>query len=310
MKVRVSAPGKVILSGEHSVVYGYPALVTSITLRANVTLDNKVSGLFVNPSFARQLVSEGLNKIDGILGVKFNNLKVNIDSEIPIGCGVGSSAAVAAALSGAVLHLKRLPFNLKRINELAYEIEKINHGNPSGVDNSVSTFGGFLWYRKEAEKLKILNKVNPLKMIPNIVFVNTGKPKETTGEMVSFVSEKYIRNKRIVERIFLNIEKVTRGFLKYLLKEETIEFSDLIKENERYLEELGVVSISVKDLIGKIEKIGGAAKISGAGGLKVNSGILMIYHPDKFKFLKFAKEKRLDILPAKFSAKGVKIERK
>jgi len=84
---------------------------------------------------------------------------------------------------------------------------------------------------------------------------------------------------------------------------------ELIRENERYLEELGVVSDYTIDLIKEIEKIGGAAKISGAGGIKDNSGILLVYHPDKEKLLNFAKEKKLTVLPAKFTAKGVRIEK-
>ncbi len=304
-----SAPGKIILSGEHAVVYGYPALVAAVDLYAKVRIEKDKSNLGVYPLMAKDIVMKTLRNTERFLDTKFTKLKINLGSEIPIGSGMGSSAAVSVCVAAALMKLARWKVDLEKINEIAYETEKYYHGNPSGVDPAISTYGGFLWYRKETNKFKTFSKIKPKIAIPEVILINTGKPRENTKEMVTYVAEKFSRNSRRTENIFKNIEKNTRSFLKFFLQEETVSLIELIRENERYLEELGVVSDYTIDLIKEIEKIGGAAKISGAGGIKDNSGILLVYHPDKEKLLNFAKEKKLTVLPAKFTAKGVRIEK-
>ncbi|OGM09464.1 mevalonate kinase [Candidatus Woesebacteria bacterium RBG_13_34_9] len=309
MKTCTSASGKIILSGEHAVVYGFPALVTAINCRAKVFLEENNNGISVYPSFARIFILAGLKRIEKILKTEFRGFNLYIDSKIPVGSGMGSSAAIAVCLSAAILHYKKFPLDLERINELAYEMEKINHGKPSGVDNAVSTYGGFLWFRKESEKFKIFSKVVPEKKLPKLLIVDSGKPEETTRDMVFLVSEKYKRHPKKVEKIFLRIEDITKAFLQYILNEKKLVLRELIKENERLLEELGVVSDSTKALIKEIEKLGGAAKISGAGGRKTNSGVVITYHQNNDVLLDFAKKKNLKVFPVRLGMKGVKIEK-
>jgi mevalonate kinase len=263
----VSAPGKIILSGEHAVVYGYPALVSAIDFR--LMLDN--SG--------------------------------KISSKIPIGCGLGSSAALAVASSALKLAMKGCRWNLEKINQMAYELEKRHHGNPSGVDNTVVTYGGFLWYRKESESLKLFRSFKPKNKLANLYIINTGKPQETTGEMVSFIRSKYQENRKKVESIFKSIEGLTRLFLDAPLPE-------LIWENEILLEKLGVVSEKTKSLVKNIEKLGGSAKICGAGGIRTNSGVLLVFNKDREKMYNFAGKNNLDLFAVKFGEKGVKIKYK
>lgn len=274
--IKVSAPGKLIISGEHAVVYGCPAIVTAINKRLYVTLVNG---------------------------------KAKIKSDIPIGCGMGSSAAYAVATSATKTFLKNKKLNLDGINDVAYKIEKKRHGNPSGVDNTVSTYGGFLWYRKESESLKLFSPIEVKKALPKIYLIDTGRPLESTKEMVARVQKLYKKEPASIEIIFKKIEKVTRNFLKYLLGENAASFQDLIKENESLLEKLGVVSNSTVKLIRQIEKIGGAAKISGAGGWRDKSGILLVYHKNSYKLQKFVQEKKLKLLEVKLGEEGVKIEK-
>ena len=80
----------------------------------------------------------------------------------------------------------------KKINKIAYEIEKKQHGNPSGGDNTISTYGGFLWYRKEAEFLKLFKPLDfNFEKLPQFVLTNTGRSLETTGGMVARVRKLY-----------------------------------------------------------------------------------------------------------------------
>lgn len=266
----VSAPGKLILSGEHAVVYGYPAIATAVDRRLIAFKDGR------------------------------------IESGIPIGAGMGSSASFAVATSA----MKLGKFDLEEINKSAYEMEKLRHGKPSGVDNTVVTYGGFLWYRKESENFKTFKQIGTKVKLPKLFLLNSGKPEETTKDMVSLVAERYKRNKKQVDSVFGEIEVVTKNFLKFLLKEDnSLEFSSLMRDNEKLLEELGVVSENTKDIVRKIEKMGGVAKVSGAGGIKSGSGMVILYHKD-VKGISLIQEKyNLDISPVKLGEEGVKIEK-
>jgi mevalonate kinase len=231
-----------------------------------------------------------------------------INSKIPIGCGMGSSAALAVASSALKLTTKERKWNLEKINDMAYEKEKKQHGHPSGVDNTVSTYGGFLWYRKESESFKLFKSFKPKNKIFNLFIINTGQPQETTGAMVSFVNSRYKNNKKKIEPIFKSIEKLTRLFLDEVIGEKKASARELIRENQGLLEELGVVSESTISLIRKIERLGGSAKICGAGGLKTNSGVLLVFNKDQEKLFDFANKNNLDIFSVKFGEEGVRIE--
>jgi mevalonate kinase len=271
-KYKISAPGKIILSGEHAVVYGSPAILAAVNRRLYI-------------------------------GKKGN--RILIDSNIPIGCGMGSSAAYAVALSA----LKSKSWNLEKINKEAYKMERKQHGNPSGGDNTISTYGGFLWYRKETEGLKTFSPIKIKINLPKLFLINTGKPAESTKEMILLVAKFWKKHPARFSKIFSDIETVTKKFLQYLLKENNYRFSNLIKENERLLEELGVVSESTQEIVWEIEKSGGVAKISGAGGRKDKSGILIVYHKDAKKLQDFAKKKNLDLFKVKLGEEGVRIEK-
>ena len=304
-KIKVSAPGKIILSGEHAVVYGYPEVLSAIDKRLFVEIEESKAGLSVFPSEGRSYVEHALETVKTKLEVgKLDNLKVVVSSEIPIGCGLGSSAAFAVAITTAFFEFLKLPRNLKKINEIAYGIEKKQHNNPSGGDNTISTYGGFLLYRKETETFKVFSSLKT-RVFPSLFLINSGKPIETTGEMVDRVRRFYLRSPLKVEKTFKEVEQVTRGFLKFLSKEES-NLGELVKTNEELLERLGVVSKKTMRLIRKVEKIGGFAKISGAGGVKENSGIMIAYHADPEKLISFAEKERLDMFRVKLGEKGVK----
>lgn len=278
-KVGVSAPGKIILTGEHAVVYGYPAILAAID---------------------RRLVLEG-QRTGGKTEIKV------LRSDIPIGVGMGSSAALSVATAAAETALEGKKWNLESINSMAYELEKKHHGNPSGGDNTIVTYGGFLWYRKETESFKIFRQIIPKTKLPNFFLVNSGAPKETTGEMVSKVADMRARNPKKIARVLSKMEGVARKFLRLLI-EENGNWDEIIDENERYLELLKVVSASGRNLIRRIEKIGGAAKISGAGGIATGSGILLVYHPDEERLRNFCERNNLEIFSVKLGEEGVRNE--
>jgi mevalonate kinase len=266
--VKVSAPGKIILSGEHSVVYGYPAIATAVNKRLSITKSG------------------------------------DIHSDIPIGAGMGSSAAFAVAMSA--LEIGKL--DLEKINKAAYKMEKTLHGNPSGVDNTVVTYGGFLWYRKESESFKVFKQIKAKTKLPKLYLLNSGKPSESTREMVELVGRKYKKEKLKTTGIFKDIETVTKEMLRFLIGDSNPDLGKLISENERLLEKLGVVSNSARHLIRMIEKIGGFAKISGAGGKSSGAGMVLVYHKDVDNLSLFAKRNKINIMPVIVGEEGIKVE--
>jgi len=346
--VTVSSPSKLHLSGEHAVVYGKPAVLVATNKRLSVTLSHQlpVSNRQTIYSSNSTLSNEKLSKtsshprlrqvpdgtwlrrdsnnnlleirksdryIDRICQIfeqkyklVIGNLSLKILSDIPVGKGMGSSAALAAALIGALSQFYKKPWNISLINELAYKAEKFIHVNASGGDTSISCMGGLLWFRREFEFLKTFWSLPfkfPVKW-QDFVLIDTGRS-ESTGDLVKLVS----KNAKNYGNIFNDIEKVTKQMVLSIKLNNEKLFKSAMQSNELLLEELGVVSKNVKKLIRQIEQKGGVAKISGAGGIKTGSGIIIGYHqkPDIIK--QIAKEFGYNTFQVKLGGEGVKIER-
>lgn len=300
--IKVSAPGKVHLLGEHSVVYGKPALLSAINLRVTVTLNAVTNTSKVGPdSFEVRQVIESIIK---------NHLKlktippynVTISSQLPIGSGLGSSAAISASYIAALLSFLEVKWDLNLINELTFEAEKVFHGNPSGGDNAVVVFGGLIWFRKELPDLKLIQPLNIIfSRSKNFVLVQSGKPSETTKEMIEIARPK-------IKSILESQEELTKQLILALKDGNEKLLIEIIKKAESNLEKIGVVGSIAKKIIKDIEKLGGAAKISGAGGVKKGSGMILTYHKNPKKILKYAKKNNLEAFIIKLGEEGLKKE--
>ena len=198
-----------------------------------------------------------------------------------------------------------------RINELAYEIEKKQHGNPSGGDNTTETVGGFVWFRKELEFLKSIWQLpfKPHESLNHFFLINTGRPKETTGEMVALVKESMQRNpEEMKKHLDLNEQQVKR--VTVALKEgNERELLDAMRVGERTLEGMGVVSDKVIPLIRKIEDIGGAAKILGGGGKAEGVGFLLCYYNNPDQVEEICKSYGFTIQEVRLGEEGVRLEK-
>lgn len=305
--ISYQTPAKVILSGEHSVVYGKPALVSAIDKKLifNLSLDNKIKNDSLD--FIAQIVKKFLEKKK--IQYVDQPYSFEIRSEIPIGRGLGSSAALSVAAVAAFLEFySGKKFGKEEINNLAYEVEKKFHQNPSGVDNTVSCFGGLIFYRKEFEFLKNISLLNfkiPKKIEENLFLIDSGQPKESTKEMVEWVREKYNKKPTLVDELLARIEKTTKKMTVSLIKEDVELFSQMIMENEVYLEILGAVSKKTKKLLEKLQSFG-VGKITGAGGRKEGSGFILFFSFNKKGLIDFLKKDNIDYFPFKQNFEGVK----
>jgi len=283
---RASAPAKVILFGEHFVVYDRPAIVMAIDRRAYVTARiGREKNLIVVRSRAMNAsgaytISGEYHPIEGGLEnkTKFKpiyiiarrilamsgeetGIEIEVDSTIPIAAGLGSSAAVAVASAAAIGNLLKVKLSQDEIFRLALEAERIVHVNPSGVDPAISTYGGTLIYRR-SEGIRRLEVNVDLPLIIGDTCIE-----RVTGDMVSHVGGLRGRYPSIIDRIMdageaivnLGAEALREGNLKVL--------GDLMNINHALLCALGVSNDAIERLIGAARRAGAlGAKLTGAGG--------------------------------------------
>jgi len=284
MIVEASAPGKMILFGEHSVVYGQPAIVLAIDRRARVQADKRsdekiyidaddlgFSGYFENDVYyavrgkswrGRNLAALNITtkKTMEYLGVKSGvNLKVR--SMIPIAVGLGSSAAICVATTAAVSTLFEADLSNDQISKLSFEGEKIIHGTPSGVDNNVSTFGGVMRYAKDAG----FERFN-LERGMHFIIGNT-RNKRSTRMMVEKVAQLKERNSSLMDNILSNMGNIAQTGLEALMARDLVTLGDLMNLNHGLLSGIGVSTLKLESLIHTARKNGAlGAKLTGAGG--------------------------------------------
>ena len=235
---------------------------------------------------------------------------ISIESDLPIGYHLGSSAAVAVSLVGALSYYTKKIWNPARINQLSYEAEKFIHGNPSGADPAVIVSGGIIWYRKELEFLRSIWQL-PFRVsagMSNFFLIQTSRPEESTGEMVSFVAEQHEKNPERMEQLFRSIERQTKRIAKALKEQSEEDVLSAMREGERSLEEMGVVSDQVVPCIRSIEEKGGAAKILGGGGRTGGVGFLLCYHTDESVVSSVARANGYAYHAVAIGEDGVKLE--
>lgn len=310
--IKVSAPGKIHLMGEHAVVYGMPALLTAINLRLSVTIEPaKELTIAIKDTAAKEFVMHAIDIVKKEHRVtSVNPFSLSVSSDIPFGYHLGSSAALSVATVGAVIYHAKKLWNPQEINRLAYEVEKKQHGNPSGGDNTAVTFGGFLWFRKELEFLKSMWQI-PLHFENDeytFSLVNTGKPEETTGEMVQLVAKHYKENNLRMMNIFRENEEQTRCVAQALKNKDYELLIQSIKKGEQTLEQMGVVSKEVTPFIRGVEKHGAAAKILGGGGKKHSVGFVLVFHHKKTNIVELANQHNYSVQPIVLGEEGIRLE--
>lgn len=311
----VSAPGKVHLMGEHAVVYGKPALLAAINLRLRVSIQPAKKGISIleENAQAREYMLFAIKTVMKELRIEaFPACEVSVSSEIPFGYHLGSSAALAVATVGAAIYFSKKLWNPQEINRIAYEVEKKQHGNPSGGDNTAVTFGGLLWYRKELEFLKSMWQLpfRPATGVNYFFLINTGKPTETTGEMVELVKQKVTSNKDTMDQVFSENEIQTKRITVALKEGDESEILKAIRAGEKTLEDMGVVSTSVSHMIRAIEQAGGAAKILGGGGKKESVGFVLCYHKQMTEVQDIISPLGYSIQPISLGEEGIHLDQK
>jgi mevalonate kinase len=285
MGVVASAPAKIILLGEHFVVYGEPAIVLAIDKRVYANAENRndkliylrsanlnLAGYYENRTFkveqgdpkearskfepVKLVVEKVLEKYGENVG-----LSIEINSTVPVAAGLGSSAAVAAAVTAAVGALLNVKMSKEDVLRITYEAEKIVHGTPSGIDPAVSTFGGALLFQMDTG-------FQPLDVNMDIPLVigNTGIERSTRSqvEKVRNTKEKYVQ---IMDYVMRAAREIVLRAVDALKENDLETIGELMNINHALLYGIGVSDESLEWLINAARKAGAlGAKLTGGGG--------------------------------------------
>jgi len=285
MGVVASAPAKIILLGEHFVVYGEPAIVLAIDRRAYATADYRkdkrlnfrsvnlnLAGYFENGIFkieqgdereARLKFEPVKLAVEKVLQNYRKNvgLDIEINSTIPVAAGLGSSAAVVTAVTAAVGTLLNLKLSKEDVFRITYEAEKVVHGTPSGVDPAISTFGGTLLFQ-------IDTGFKPLEVKTDMPLIigDTGVERSTRVqiEKVRNIMDNY---PRVADPLKKAAREVVLRAIDALKENDLKTLGELMNINQALLYAVGVSDESLEWLINASKRAGAlGAKLTGAGG--------------------------------------------
>ena len=269
-----SAPGKIILFGEHAVVYGRPALAVPVTqVHADVEVsDGSRAGIWItapdidlhaelNSLPSDHPIASVIHNLFFSLGISpFPPLEIKITSTIPVASGLGSGAAVTVALLRALSAFLIHPLSDEQINQLTYEIEKLHHGTPSGIDNTVVTYARPVYFVR-GQPIETFKVGAPF----TLVIADTGV-RAPTKESVGDVRKLWEADKAKWEKVFDEIGGIARQAKEKIENGEWESLGALMDANHALLQQLTVSSPELDHLI-EIARQSGAdgAKLSGGG---------------------------------------------
>lgn len=268
-----TAAGKVILFGEHAAVYGRHALALPIPDAVRVTVERaqSVTTLAI-PSWAIAGTVD-LDDTHGVfaavalileqLDLRTAHFSIHVDSRLPRGMGLGSSAAVAVALTRAICDVMNLSIENERINAIAFECEKLAHGTPSGVDNTLATFAEPMLFRNDgALQFKPLS----LAEIPPIV-IAYGDEVGLTSEQVAGVRARHERSPERYDRIFDEIDRIGLAGVDLLRSQDYGELGLAMNVCHGLLNAIEVSTPDLERMVTLARQAGAAgAKLTGGGG--------------------------------------------
>ena len=270
---KASAPGKVILFGEHFVVYGVKAILCAINKRVTVTAENiesKIISIKSNIGDLELQPNKPISEIDSPLKPFYylankmiqnqnTGIKIIVESEIQLGVGLGSSSACCVAGAAAISRLFS-DTSKEKILELAIEAEKTIFQNTSGADCTVCTYGGIMEFSKE-------NGYTKIKSEPNFHLVIANSNIEHSTELVvNEVKSFKEKNEEEFSKLCENETKLVEDVLELLKENNTKKLGEKINQNQKYLEAIGVSNEKIKEMILIGMKSSFGAKITGAGG--------------------------------------------
>jgi mevalonate kinase len=261
--------GKVILLGEHAVVHGCPAIAVGIergvTAEA-VTAERDL--LRLSPwDLALGPAAEGDEPLERAFAAALAMypsrpaLEVSAKVDLPPGAGLGCSAAIGVAVLDAIDEALGIERSRTDLGKAALAWEKVFHGNPSGIDNTMSAIGGVALYRK-SDELRSLHSNKPL----HLVIGYSGEP-SSTKEMVASVGRQLENDRERVNKAFEGIEVLVRNAKLAIEAGDLVALGQLLDLNHTILSSLMLCTTKLDDMCQAARRAGAlGAKMTGAGG--------------------------------------------
>ncbi|RNJ77619.1 MAG: mevalonate kinase [Nitrosopumilus sp. H8] len=273
LKSTASAPGKVILFGEHFVVYGSGAILCAINRRITVSAEaitekkiritSDVGSLDMEPGIPACDVGSSLRSLYHIADTALRShgipgIKMAVKSDIPAGVGLGSSSACcvagAAAVSGLFPDSSR-----EKILELAVDAERTAFQGTSGADCTVCTYGGIIRYGAKSHE-----KIEPGPGF-GLAVASSGTT-HSTESVVARVKKFRDANPAEFSRMCDAESEIIRSAKGQIEQGETAELGRMINQNQQYLEAIGVSNQTLQEMVRIGQGAAAGAKITGAGG--------------------------------------------
>jgi len=276
--VQAIAPGKVILLGEHAVVYGRPAIaipVTEVQATACVTsspgpgITIKATNLGKVFSLDSARMGNPLARAVKLVLAEANlseqpDIEIELHSTIPVAGGMGSGAATAAAVIRALaqyLQIAELSSD-EGVSRPTYEVEKIHHGTPSGIDNSVVSFGQPIYFQKSADG----GVVEPLDAAVELQFlVADSGVRGRTIDVVAAVRLLWDEEPQRLEGLFDECGRCAREGRVAITNGDIEQLGSLMSDNHRALQQMTVSAVF-------LDRLASAATSAGAAGAKMSGG--------------------------------------
>lgn len=278
MRSHASSSGKIILCGEHAVVYGRPAIAIPLTdVRARVSIAPAAPGSgirFDAPDLGRRWLiasaphdplSELTLTVLRQFGVQhMPDIEITITSDIPIASGMGSGAAIATAIVRALASAFERDLSAAEVSALVYESERRFHGTPSGIDNTVIAYERAIWFQRCSESPP--HQIEPLSIAaPFVLLIGDTGVRSATRLPVGEVRRRWERNPSRYEALFDAVAEVVHQVRRALAEGDRAALGPLLDRNQAFLEEIGVSSPELECLIA-------AARSAGARGAKLSGG--------------------------------------
>ena len=267
--------GKIILLGEHAVVYGRRAIAAPIPLAIQARVEDAREGVeLLIPRWGieqrldfkakrPQSFAKSMSRVLAALGLEDRGMRIEVFPNVPRAMGLGGSAALAVAVIRAIdLHFS-LGLGEERINELAFECEKVAHGTPSGLDNTLATYGEFMLFRNGEQPQREVIEVNqPLPMVIGMSGIES-----LTARTVARVREAWQKNPTLYDRIFDEIDTLAGNGLDALKTGDYDTLGEMMNVCQGLLNAMQVSSWELEELIQVARNHGAVgAKLTGGGG--------------------------------------------
>jgi len=321
-KITASAPGKLMLLGEHAVVYNHPCLVTAVGQRMRATIRRLDKPWFfleaedVNvKGYQKPLKELGKGEIPkGAMFVEIavrnflkqhailSGLRITTKSEFSSQFGFGSSSASTVCTVKALSEIFDIKLSSKEIFDICYKTVLDIQGKGSGFDVAAAIYGGTLYFVTGGKVIE------PLKIDSLPLVVGYSGIKADTVTLINKVAQKAQKYPEVIENIYIQIEKIVERAKKAILNRDWPTIGELMDFNQGYLESLGVSIKKLEEMIYAAREAGAyGAKLSGAGG--GDCMIALAANDKKDTVVQGIKRADGEVIDVKVNVEGVKIER-